>query len=369
MEHPLPLNSACYNPGAHPEQLTDESYRFQMTMALPKSLKVCRQTADTDFLKISHLLVLTVELKNPEGHTSQLVVRNILRLFISPNLPVGEDNEVQGNPAQVAHAAMQLEASGDAPPQYGEHQLDVLYNDIDTSGFMTPRASGPGSGAHTPVRGHSRSGSAENLPTLGSVVAPGSLPHDGVLAHQLHSRLASVQQHGSSNWARAQAFGSYHNSGGTTPLNGIEIPHIQPTPPNGVVDNLFSHSGSSSRQSHSGPASRRGSGESPGEDAGHLTAYDLDALSRTPSYNTAVRTPVMRTPATEGLPTYEATISRPTSPELHRPEQAHVRGGQTTPPGTAAGASTTRSSNEYAGLTVRNPQLNSHRPGAVHRRS
>jgi hypothetical protein len=45
----------------------------------------------------------------------------------------------------------------------------------------------------------------------------------------------------------------------------------------------------------------------------HAPDYDMEALVRTPSYNTAVRTPA-RTPISEDLPTYEIATSRPSSP-------------------------------------------------------
>ena len=50
-----------------------------------------------------------------------------------------------------------------APPGYGEHRLDQLYNDVDTSGFQTPAVA---SGRVTPLGAISRTASVNNLASM-----------------------------------------------------------------------------------------------------------------------------------------------------------------------------------------------------------
>ena len=44
--------------------------------------------------------------------------------------------------------------------------------------------------------------------------------------------------------------------------------------------------------------------------------YDMEALARIPSYNTAIRTPLSQSPNQEGLPTYDIAVSTPSSPQI-----------------------------------------------------
>lgn len=254
------------------DQLFDECHRFSMTLQLPKSLKHCRQSVDTENIRISHKLRLYVNLQNPEGHTSQLLVKNHVHLFISPNLPPGEDQSVLVDPHVLSQQAVQDEVNQNAPPTYGLHQLDSLYNDIDPSGFMTPsaHASYGSSGATTPFYAHSRTTSSEDVASLAALAATGAS------AAALQSRLQNLHlnAHGShaSHSHSRYPVPRHHSSGGSTP--------------------------------HSAPA-------------GYFDAapadYDMEALARTPSYNTAVRTPA-RTPISEDLPSYAIATSRPSSP-------------------------------------------------------
>jgi hypothetical protein len=257
------------------DQLFDECHRFSMTLELPKSLKNCRQSVDTENLRITHKLRLYVNLLNPEGHTSQLLVKNHVHLFISPNLPPGEDLSVVVDPNVLSRQAMQDEVNQNAPPTYGLHQLDSLYNDIDPSGFMTPggHASMANSGANTPFYAHSRAGSEENLPSMDAVA-------DGASALALQHRLQNLHlnQNGPSMRLAPSRYQSQHSSGGSTP-------HSVPDDVNHLL-----------------PSNHFAGGD-----------YDMEALARTPSYNTAVRTPA-RTPISEDLPSYDIATSRPSSP-------------------------------------------------------
>ncbi|KAH7119674.1 carbon catabolite repression protein cred [Dendryphion nanum] len=277
-EGEMPENSTHLVPDGvdNVEEIFDESHRFSMALELPKSLKNCRQSVDTDWLRISHKLRLYVNLHNPEGHTSQLLVKNHVHLFISPNLPPNEDQSVVVDPSVLSSTAMEDEANRNAPPTYGLHQLDELYNDIDPSGFMTPggiRSLG-NSGANTPFYGHSRSGSAEDITSLDAITnddeasSRGVTNGGGASASALQHRLQNLSLT-SNNRSTRYVPGRQHSSGGSTPQDYF----------------------------------------------GSATEYDMAALSRTPSYNTAVRTPGPRTPISyQDLPSYEIATSRPSSP-------------------------------------------------------
>lgn len=307
-EDKMPDNSANFVPeGAEDaDQLFDECHRFSMTLDLPKSLKNCRQSVDTENIRISHKLRLYVNLHNPEGHTSQLLVKNHVRLFISPNLPPGEDQTVVVDSHALSRQAMHDEVNQNAPPTYGLHQLDELYHGIDPSGFMTPggHASIANSGANTPFYGHSRSGSVEDLASLDAVAG-------GASATALQHRLQNLNTSQSGRNARFVP-NRHHSSGGSTP-------HSQPD-----------------EASHTPPAAYFACGD-----------YDMEALARTPSYNTAVRTPA-RTPISEDLPTYETATSRPSSPS-----RGSGSGGTTPSPA--------RSLDTLTEETQRNTEINSRR--------
>lgn len=311
-EGDMPDNSAHTVPDGVEEgdELFDESHRFSMSLDLPRSLKYCRQSVDTENIRLSHKLRLYVNLHNPEGHTSQLLVKNHLHLFISPNLPPNEDQSVVVDQNVLSAQAMQDVVNQNAPPLYGLHVLDNLYNDIDPSGFMTP---GFHSGSNTPFYAQSRSGSIEDLTSMDAVAQQTG---GGASAAALHNRLQNlnISQNGrSTRFAPSRQ----HSSGGSTPHSMPEDAPIH-APPSGYFANADAY------QNH--------------------TDYDMDALARTPSYNTAVRTPA-RTPMSEDLPTYEIATSRPSSPS-----RTPTRSGATTP-----GLDTLTEE------TTRNTQMNSRR--------
>lgn len=301
-EGDMPENSAHLVPNGVEEgdELFDESHRFSMKLNLPKSLKNCRQSVDTENIRLTHKLRLYVNLKNPEGHTSQLLVKNHVHLFISPNLPPNEDLSVVVDNNMLSQQAIQDEVNQNAPPTYGLHQLDELYNDIDPSGFMTPGGhhSIMNSGANTPFYAQSRSGSAENLSSLDAVA---NQPGGGASAVALQYRLQNLDM---STRQR-----SHHSSGDSTPQHGVESSYFDLP----------------------------------------LSNYDMDALVRTPSYNTAVRTPA-REPRMQdmALPSYEIATSRPSSP-------SRSRGSRGTTPSPA------RSLDTLNEETYRNTQRNSRR--------
>ncbi|TID20906.1 NADH-ubiquinone oxidoreductase 30kDa subunit [Venturia nashicola] len=321
--------------------MPDESYHFKVTLPLERSLNRARQSMDSEHIKIFHNLKIYVNLHNPDGHISQLLVRNLLHIFISPSLRVGDDQMIQANPSQLAEVSETNESGQiEVPPTYERHRLDQLYDDIDPRNFM--------SGHNTPFYAMSRSTSHENLNGLfNSATAANTAANQRGSIHDprdLQSRLAQLQDREShSNIDEDFAHPS--------PRVIIQTPPPQTSLPS-------RHSALSFRallrQSsvRSGVRSPTDSGYFPAlpahpqvhpplpeaSSSTPTTPYDMEALVRIPSYNTAVRTPVVTPPATgDGLPTYDIAMSTPNSPE-HSPRnsvvfqnsaqaQAHVRSG------------------------------------------
>ncbi|KAF2123549.1 hypothetical protein P153DRAFT_303627 [Dothidotthia symphoricarpi CBS 119687] len=311
-ESDMPENSAHIVPHGVEEadELFDESHRFSMKLELPRSLKNCRQSVDTENIRLTHKLRLYVNLKNPEGHTSQLLVKNHVHLFISPNLPPNEDLSMVVDNNLLSQQAIQDVVNQNAPPTYGLHQLDELYNDIDPSGYMTPGGmySMMNSGANTPFYAQSRSGSAENLSSLDAVA---NQTGGGASAIALQHRLQNLDMSVNDRQGRFQPSRqqSHHSSGDSTPQHGAESSYFDLPPSN----------------------------------------YDMDALVRTPSYNTAVRTPAREPRVMDMvLPSYEIATSRPSSP-------SRSRGSRGTTPSPA------RSLDTLNEETYRNTQKNSRR--------
>ncbi|XPS72976.1 hypothetical protein M3J09_005131 [Ascochyta lentis] len=334
-EADMPANSAHLVPSEIDEAdaLFDESHRFSMSLDLPKSLKHCRQSVDTENIRLSHKLRLYVNLKNPEGHTSQLLVKNHVHLFISPNLPPNEDQSVLVDNNILTQQAIADEVNQNAPPTYGLHQLDELYNDIDPSGFMTPGGwrSTMNSGANTPFFAQSRRGSTEDL-SLDAVAHQQDGP--GVSTIALQHRLANLNmshtdRHSRFHPSRQDSNGDHSGSGqqSSNHSSGQSTPHHR-TPQNGTEPSYF---------------------DIPTTDYD----YDMSALARTPSYNTAVRTPAAYMPMEVALPSYDVAMSRPGSP-------VRSRGSRGTTPSPA------RSLDTLNEETFRNTQINSRRESPRH---
>lgn len=356
--------------------MADEMYRFQATLPLPKSLNQCRQDVDSHQINVSHRFKLMVNIHNPEGHVSQLVCRLPVKLFISPNLPVDESNEVRGTLNGVSDAEINRdETSLTAPPEYGRHQLDQIFSGIDPAGYIT-RA---GSGSATPagIYAGSRRGSHDNIASLTGVVdghtSPGSSNphhHGSALPSILHSRLADLQERGPSNFQHQPSnLSNQHSpSGGNSPAPGESQSPLSRSIPNSQPGSYFTSVGQSPSQSQ--PLSRRTSDEDHASGI-HQSDYDVNDLSRVPSYGAALRTPGAMTPFTEGPPSYIDATSRPPSPQpsnsaapfqLQRPGQAHIRGTPTSAPG---GVINGGLSNAFSGLNMTSMQSSGSTSGNV----
>lgn len=245
----------------------DEMYRFKATLPLPDSLNICRQDVDSHAINVTHKFKLMVNLLNPEGHVSQLVCRLPVKIFISPNLPLNESNQVCRPTNGVSDA--ELNSTGgasSAPPQYGQHQLDELFSDIDLNGHVTRNASVTGSPSGLDAQ--SRSGSPDHLghEHPADETYDHGESHNHALTSLLQSRLADLQEAGPP---------------------GLRSPR--------------------------GAISRRGSQEGNTGDI-RQADYDIDNLSRVPSYNRAVQSNGSLGSFGDGPPTYLEATSRPSSP-------------------------------------------------------
>lgn len=243
-------------------------------------------------------------------------------IFISPNLPLNEQNQVM-NPNDLSVQVIQnLEQH--APPMYGEHQFDQLYSNVDPSGFVTP---GGASGINTPFNLHSRNASMEDVSMNNTAEAE-------ISANVLQNRLYNIQDHGSSRHARDRSATVVPGSLPGEPtdeessVRHNSVPHI---------DTSSNSAGSTHRPSPSHPLSRRTSDDdatptAPPQtlrpEAQHIEMNDMNEIFRLPSYGRAVRTPV-RTSANEGPPTYQAAVTSSSAlphPPPSAPVQAHTAG-------------------------------------------
>ncbi|KAI1369930.1 arrestin [Xylaria arbuscula] len=275
------------------EESGQEGWVVNQDLPLPKRLNKCVQDCTVQGIKIRHKLKLTVALNNPDGHVSELRATLPIAIFISPNMPLDDEGNLVATSPGATEAAVD-ETRNMAPPGYGQHILDQLYDDVDLSGLITP---GLHSGIATPFYAQSRAGSSENLTSLAYGI--------GVTPAALSSRLQSV----SLEAGQDRSFLLPRNdpgSGAITPYHH----HDQ-----------YDSTGHSSH--HSPELSRRTSEEEHVGHSGHQTPPlhtefpDMEQLSKVPSYTTATKTHLPRTPSYSGslaLPDYNTAMSAPSSP-------------------------------------------------------
>ncbi|KAI0459085.1 arrestin [Xylaria acuta] len=274
------------------EETGQEGWVVNHELPLPKKLNRCMQDCTVQGIKIRHKLRLTVALNNPDGHVSELRATLPVTIFISPNMPLDDDgNLVAQSPSAPGEAVD--ERGSMAPPGYGQHVLDQLYDGVDISGIMTP---GVQSGLNTPFYGHSRAGSSENLAAIagGATITPAALS----------SRLQNM----SLDESHGGRFHSPHESG-----SGAITPH-PPRDNEHAIDSSLPHSPELSRRtSEEENPSRSGHGTPPVQP----DFPSMEQLSKVPSYTTATRTPLPRTSGftdSHGLPDYNTAMSAPGSP-------------------------------------------------------
>jgi hypothetical protein len=239
-------------------------------------------------------------------------------------MPLAEDGSLLDQTPMNTQTA---DISQTAPPLYGEHVLDQLYDGIDRSGYMTP---GGVSGVNTPFYSQSRTGSAENLSSLNGV-ANTAVPPSALTARlqnlNLSSRNSSFRRRNPGN-----------GSGGNTPLpypgeyneGHLSNAHSSTASMQGLSTSAASRPQSGyfdlHRSGHSpvNPLSRRGSTEEEHPDSGLASGLtsgqrspehlDFADLRKVPSYETALKTPLRGLSYSENLPDYDTAISRPSSP-------------------------------------------------------
>ncbi|KAG5998688.1 hypothetical protein E4U54_002141 [Claviceps lovelessii] len=272
------------------EDTGQEGWALVKPLPLPKRLRQCIQDLNHHGIKVRHRIKLTVALKNPDGHISELRATLPVSIFISPNIPFDE----QGNLVNQSQsgAAPTTEAAAIAPPGYGEHVLDQLYEDVDITGFHSP-AMQSGVSSPSPFYAQSRSGSTENLASLchTPLIAPAALS----------SRLANVSLDPSRRNRSFTSMPSQSPSGRVSPTAGPYGSGSRSEPPSTSLTRSNSLDDYSERD---------------------LTEHvDIDSaefaeLNRVPSYATAVRTPApFRAQPTAGLvPDYQTALFAPRTP-------------------------------------------------------
>ncbi|KAH6605744.1 hypothetical protein Trco_004897 [Trichoderma cornu-damae] len=270
------------------EDSGQEGWLLKKPLTLPKRLRQCIQDLNHHGIRVRHKIKLTVALKNPDGHVSELRATLPVSIFISPNIPFDE----QGNLLSQAPggATMEQDLGSIAPPGYGEHVLDQLYDEVDVSGFQTPAVH---SGFNSPFYGHSRTGSSENL----TAIAHGAA---AITPAALSSRLADVSLDPS------QRNSSYHSifnaSGRASPTHGPNPNHASHTP--------HTPAHLSRTNSEEEEPSARSSAE-----RAQVDVAEFAELNRVPSYSTAVRTPARsRTQTSVFVPDYQTALSAPRTP-------------------------------------------------------
>ena len=328
----------------------DESYHFKVSLPLKRSLNAFRQSVNSEHIKIYHNLKIYVNIHNPDGHVSQLCLRNLVHIYISPNIPIMDDQSVCPELTQLHQLTQESETGAEAPPTYGTHLLDQLYDDIDPSGFL--------SGVNTPYRNLSRNQSVENFGSLAAVSAP-AIPNDqseqprtrtpspSDSATQLQSRLAALEDRRSNIPAilsTSSSSGSNTPTSDETYFNQTNAVYAASNPTSARTSGIFArrrsllsrHSYSNSGSLPSPPINDSSTsliGQQPnsrGSNAlshayrspppGHISIvqpdgeFDMAALARIPSYSTAIRTPFAGSPESEELPSYEFVLA--TTPTL-----------------------------------------------------
>ena len=189
-----------------------------------------------------------------------------------------------------------------APPGYGEHQLDQLYNQVDPGGFQTPAA--PASGSGTPFSPRSRAASVDNL------VSMSGLASSNLAANNLRNRLDNLDTTEDSRAIRDQAQ--------ATTSSGDDNCLLRPTA-------WRRGSGYSLSQRTSEEDSIPSGAQTPMQPSMSHVEYSADDLARVPSYTTALQARP-NIPIDNALPNYQTVVgSSDPSPSLPQPPNpAHL---------------------------------------------
>jgi arrestin-related trafficking adapter 4/5/7 len=315
--------------------IADESYQFRVVLPLKRSLNSCRQSVVTEHIRVHHNLKIFINILNPDGHISQLCLRNLIHLFISPHTPINDDQSIATPLTAVRNPLASVDEAFDCtpPPTYGTHILDQLYEDIDTSGYI--------SGITTPYHFLSRAQSSENLDhVFGPPAGAQSTEHsdsesnrssssiNDSAAIQLQTRLAALQDRRPSiasiagdtpiaTQAPQTAPSSTNNSPHLDPA--IFVDHSNPSMPhsnrNSSIFHRRSHAVSLRNSLHLTPnalAPHQGTDAAQQQRTAPPTQilFNLDELNRVPSYNAAVNAapPTTGSPDSDTLPSYDFAV-------------------------------------------------------------
>ncbi|KAK6512293.1 hypothetical protein TWF481_001183 [Arthrobotrys musiformis] len=282
-----------------PSDEDDGSWVLHEKIFLPQTLAKCLQDCEVGKIKIRHKLKFAIQLKNPDGHISELRATLPIMLFISQHYLVNDQNQV---PEITSHVCAEDETA--APPRYEQHQLDTLYEGVDLDMYL--------SRTNSPVL-LSRSGSAENLQQLHSA---GLTPLSSLSGTSSPMFAQDVSTSRSSNVS--SSYGTSHPSlltahGHADLLARLQRAHQRPAGSSGSLNAMANST------SWTNPSSGR---QSPNPDSPTLEAHSLSSspnatlnmavISRVPSYSTAIRTPT-RNLSFESSPAYERVASGPPS--------------------------------------------------------
>ncbi|KAF3285920.1 hypothetical protein TWF970_009490 [Orbilia oligospora] len=282
-----------------PSDEDDGSWILNEKIFLPQTLAKCLQDCEVGKIKIRHKLKFAIQLKNPDGHISELRATLPIMLFISQHYLVNDQNQV---PEITSFVTAEDETA--APPRYEQHQLDTLYEGVDLNMYL--------SRTNSPVL-LSRSGSAENLQQLQSA---GLTPLSSLsgTSSPMFTHDASTSR--SSNVS--SSYGTSHLSlmtahGHADLVARLQRAHQRPAGSSGSLNALANST------SWTNPSSGR---QSPNPDSPTLEAHSLSSspntalhmatISQVPSYSTAIRTPT-RNLSFESSPAYERVASGPPS--------------------------------------------------------
>lgn len=336
-----------------------EGYKFSRHIELPKSLTKCMQDTETRGIKIRHKLKFNILLHNPDDHTSELRATLPVLLYISPSLAINENNELIDQSPVGARQAIATDLTQQAPPLYGDHQLDQMYSDVNFTGYRTPgNFSTPG----TPFGSHSRNISSENLASLGIIstaAEPTAASNNGrlgdvsaaALRHRLQNLRSTPTRPVNEPFSPSNQDASSNASRRSSDLTGAQ------------ATDYFSASGTSSRsitpaQDHSSSdhsaanLSRRTSDENytnhhlllpTGVQTPAPQFHEVEYLSRVPSYSTAVKTSARTPYSGSDLPSYGAVTSvnaslssSPYSTAAGPPPMAYIGVGQIAGPSSSS---------------------------------
>ncbi|KAL1901652.1 hypothetical protein Cpir12675_000342 [Ceratocystis pirilliformis] len=307
-----------------------EGWYVEKKLPLPKKLRQCVQDLHHHGIKIRHKMKLTVSLKNPDGHISELRATLPVSIFISPSLPMDEQGNLVNQSEGAADSIEEDINANAAPPGYGDHILDQIYEDADnTTTVTTPVAQ---SGVSSPqFYSQSRIGSSEDLHSYfqPGTASSGASPSIVVAAPPAPAAAATtIATSQNQPTTPATTRHGVLAAALTSRLQEVSMANRRNTSSSSLAS-LAAAAGihTSRSQSHSNAHSNGHSNahSTDGDPASGCQTPDFDPelamLSQVPSYETAVKTPARSYSYTGGmvLPDYQTVLSAPSTPttEFH----------------------------------------------------